>query len=115
MNIADKYIQYVKEKTEAEPEKGWDKILLGFKANCLRTRYLPRKNLSKGYQKLEDMMMHLVADSLSHNKSYIWGNIFAPCELIHSFGLNTLSIPVHIKRFVNGYFHTGLVISPQIH
>ena len=26
MNIADKYIQYVKTKTEAEPEKSWDKI-----------------------------------------------------------------------------------------
>ena len=102
MNIADKYIQYVKEKTEAEPEKGWDKILLGFKANCLRTRYLPRKNLSKGYQKLEDMMMHLVADSLSHNKSYIWGNIFAPCELIHSFGLNTLSIEC-LSCYVAGF------------
>ena len=57
MNIADKYIQYVKTKTEAEPEKSWDKILLGFRANCLRTHFLPNKNITKGYQKLEDMMM----------------------------------------------------------
>jgi len=102
MNIADKYIQYVKTKTEAEPEKSWDKILLGFKANCLRTHFLPKKNISKGYQKLEDMMMNMVADSLSHKRSYIWGNIFAPCELIHSFGLNALSIEC-LACYVSGY------------
>lgn len=102
MNIADKYIQYVKTKTEAEPEKSWDKILLGFKANCLRTRFLPKKNIARGYQKLEDMMMNMVADSLSHKKSYIWGNIFAPCELIHSFGLNALSIEC-LACYVSGY------------
>lgn len=102
MNIADKYIQYVKTKTEAEPEKSWDKILLGFKANCLRTRFLPKKNIARGYQKLEDMMMNMVTDSLSHKKSYIWGNIFAPCELIHSFGLNALSIEC-LACYVSGY------------
>ncbi len=102
MNIADKYIQYVKTKTEAEPEKSWDKILFGFKANCLRTHFLPNKNITKGYQKLEDMMMNMVAESLSHKKSYIWGNIFAPCELIHSFGLNSLSIEC-LSCYVAGY------------
>lgn len=102
MNIADKYIQYVKTKTEAEPEKSWDKILFGFKANCLRTHFLPNKNITKVYQKLEDMMMNMVAESLSHKKSYIWGNIFAPCELIHSFGLNSLSIEC-LSCYVAGY------------
>lgn len=92
MKIADKYIQYVKNKTEAEPEKGWDKILLGFQLNRLRTHFLPKSGLSRGYQRLEDMMMGLVAKSLSREDRYVWGNIFAPCEIIHSMGLNTLSI-----------------------
>ena len=80
MLIADKYIQYVKEKTLKEPEKSWDKILLGFRMNRLRTRFLPHRGLAKGYQRLEDMMMAHVADSLSHPDRYVWGNIFAPCE-----------------------------------
>ena len=102
MNVVEKYIQYVKEKTEKEPEKGWDKMLLGFRANSLRTRFMPKKGLSKGYQKLEDMMMHLVADSLKNPDSYIWGNIFAPCELAHSMGLNLLSIEC-LSCYMTGY------------
>lgn len=102
MNVVEKYIQYVKEKTEKEPEKGWDKMLFGFRANSLRTRFMPKKGLSKGYQKLEDMMMHLVADSLKNPDSYIWGNIFAPCELAHSMGLNLLSIEC-LSCYMTGY------------
>lgn len=102
MLIADKYIQYVKEKTLKEPEKSWDKILLGFRMNRLRTRFLPHRGLAKGYQRLEDMMMAHVADSLSHPDRYVWGNIFAPCEIIGSFGLNTLSIEA-LACYLSGY------------
>ncbi len=102
MNVAERYIQYVREKTQAEPEKSWDKILLGFRANHFRTRFFPKRSLSKGYQKLENMMMGLVADSLANGDRYIWGNIFAPCELIHSFGLNMLSIEC-LSCYMTGY------------
>ena len=92
MWIADKYIDYVKEKTVSSPGESWDRMLLGFKANKLRTKILPKKGISRGYQKLEAMMMSFVADSLGKSDSYVWGNIFSPCEIIGSFGLNTLSI-----------------------
>lgn len=92
MNIADRYIEYAKKTTQADPKKGWERIKLGFQANCLRTSILPNKKIAKGYQKLEDMMMRLVARSLSHEGSYIWGNIFAPCEIFDSCGLRMLSI-----------------------
>ena len=102
MQIVDKYIDYVKEEAVRHPDKSWDKILLGFKANKWRTKLLPNKNLSKGYQKLESMMMSLVADSLSREGSYVWGNIFAPCELMQCFGLNTLSIEC-LSCYMSGY------------
>ena len=102
MWIADKYIDYVKEQTIQHPGETWDKILLGFKANKLRTRLLPKKNLSRGYQKVENMMMSLVADSLGKADSYIWGNIFAPCEIVQCFGLNTLSIET-LSCYFSGY------------
>ena len=92
MWIADKYIDYVKNATEASPGESWDKMLLGYKLNKLRTKILPKKNLSRGYQKLEEMMMSFVADSLSKPESYVWGNIFSPCEIVQCFGLSTLSI-----------------------
>ena len=75
MSVVDKYIDYVKEEAMKRPEKSWNKILLGFQANKWRMRLLPTKDLSKGYQKLEQMMMGMVADSLSREGSYVWGNI----------------------------------------
>ena len=57
MWVVDKYIDYVKEQTIEDPKKSWGKILLGFQANKLRTKILPKKGLAKGYQKLEAMMM----------------------------------------------------------
>ena len=72
MSIVDKYIHYVNQEVKNDPEKGWDWMVRGFQANKLKTRLLPKKGLSKGYQKLEAMMMSLVADSLSHEGSYVW-------------------------------------------
>ena len=48
MWIADKYIDYVKEKTVSSPGESWDRMLLGFKANKLRTKILPKKGISRG-------------------------------------------------------------------
>lgn len=102
MWVVDKYIDYVKEQTIEDPKKSWGKILLGFQANKLRTKILPKKGLAKGYQKLEAMMMSFVADALSHSESYVWGNIFSPCEIIQCFGLRTLSIEC-LACYLSGY------------
>ena len=102
MWIADKYIDHVKEETTAHPGESWDQMLLGFKLNKLRTKLLPKKGISKGYQKLEAMMMSFVADSLSRPESYVWGNIFSPCEIMECFGLNTLSIEC-LSCYFSGY------------
>ena len=42
MWIADKYIDHVKEQTVEHPGESWEKMLLGFKANKLRTKLLPK-------------------------------------------------------------------------
>lgn len=102
MYVVDKYIDHVKEEAINRPEKSWDKILLGFRANKWRLKLLPNRYLSRGYQKLETMMMSLVADSLSREGSYVWGNIFAPCELMQCFGLHTLSIEC-LSCYMSGY------------
>lgn len=102
MSIVDKYIHYVNQEVKNDPEKGWDWMVRGFQANKLKTRLLPKKGLSKGYQKLEAMMMSLVADSLSHEGSYVWGNIFAPCEILQCFDKRTLSIEC-LSCYFSGY------------
>ena len=102
MSIADRYINYVNQEVKQEPDKGWSRMILGFQANKWRTRLLPKKNLSKGYQKLESLMMSLVAESLGREDRYVWGNIFAPCEIMECFGLNTLSIEC-LSCYFSGY------------
>ena len=102
MWIADKYIDHVKKDTEVRPGESWNEMLLGFQLNKLRTKLLPKKGLSRGYQKLEAMMMSFVADSLARPDSYVWGNIFAPCEIMGAFGLSTLSIEC-LACYFSGY------------
>ncbi len=102
MNVVDKYIDHVRKEVVQESDKGWEKMILGFKANKLRTKFLPKKNLSRGYQKLERLMMSLVADSLGKEDTYVWGNIFAPCEIMECFGLKTLSVEC-LSCFFTGY------------
>lgn len=102
LSVVDKYIDYVRNEAIENPEKSFPKMVLGFKANKLKTKLLPKKNISKGYQKLEAMMMSLVADSLSKEKSYVWSNIFAPCEIMQCFDLNTLSIEC-LSCYLTGY------------
>ena len=43
MWVVDKYIDYVKEQTIEDPRKSWGKMLLGFQANKVRTKILPKK------------------------------------------------------------------------
>ena len=47
-------------------------------------------------------MMSFVADSLGKPESYVWGNIFSPCEIIQCFGLGTLSIEC-LACYLSGY------------
>ena len=102
MWITDKYIDYVREQTIENPGQSWGRMLLGFQANKLRTKLLPKKEISKGYQKLEALMMSFVADSLCRPDSYVWGNIFSPCEIMQCFGLSTLSIEC-LSCYLSGY------------
>lgn len=102
MSVVDKFIDYVHDEVVEHPEKSWEKMVFGFQANKLKTRILPKKNLSKGYQKLETMMMALVADALKDQGSYVWGNIFAPCEIMEALGLRTLSIEC-LSCYFSGY------------
>ena len=37
-------------------------------------------------------MMSFVADSLGRTERYVVGKYFSPCEIVHCFGLSTLSI-----------------------
>ena len=101
-SIADSYIRYVNQEVKEKPEKGWNHMVQGFQANKWRARLLPKGNLSRGYQKLEAMMMSLVADALSHKDRYVWGNIFAPCEIMQCFGVRTLSIEC-LSCYFSGY------------
>ena len=102
MSVVDKYLDFVRKEAIEHPEKSWNKMILGFQANKWRTRLLPKSGLSKGYQKLETMMMTLVADSLAKEDSYVWSNIFAPCELMQSMGIHTLSIEC-LSCYLSGY------------
>ena len=65
--------------------------------------------------------MKFVANALNHKKNYLWGNIFAPCEIFESMGLSMLSIEClgcyltgfHMEEFFIDYAQS-LGIAPTL-
>lgn len=102
MQIVDKFIAHARSMAISAPEIGWKELLLGFRLNKYRMRLFPDNEIAKGYQKLEASMMRFVADALSKKGSYIWGNIFAPCEIVQQFGLKMLSVEC-LACYLSGY------------
>ena len=102
MSVVDKYIDYVKEEAMKRPEKSWNKILLGFQgeqmADAPASHERPFQRLSEAGADDDGNG----GDSLSREGSYVWGNIFTPCELVHCFGLRTLSIEV-LSCYMSGF------------
>lgn len=92
MTAAETYIRYVKQTVLTRPGAGWDQILLGLKANQYKVRLLPDRKVAKGYQRLEARMAALVSEGLGRPENCVWGNIFAPCEIMAAMGLTTLSV-----------------------
>ncbi len=99
MNIADRYTQYVREKTiEGD---GWKSAFLGFKLFNIKNHIAPDKTIAKGYRELETMMMEYMCSSLSSRFSF--SSIFFPHELLMASGINAVSTEAISCFLSHGY------------
>lgn len=99
MNIADRYTQYVREKTEKGD--GWKSAFLGFKLFNIKNHIAPDKTIAKGYRELETMMMEYMCKSLS--SSFAFSSIFFPHEILMASGINAISTEAISCFLSHGY------------
>ena len=77
-----RYMDHVRRTCETDPERAWRDALIGFRGNTWGSRHLPNFHAARGYHKLEAYTLGLVSDQLGHENSYVWGNVFAPVEIM---------------------------------
>ena len=97
-----RYMDHVRRTCETDPERAWRDALIGFRGNTWGSRHLPNFHAARGYHKLEAYTLGLVSDQLGHESNYVWGNVFAPVEIMECFGLGTVSVEC-LASFFSGY------------
>lgn len=84
------------------PEKAGKLIRTGLRLEEFRCAHLPEKQMPQAYRYLNYMAVKVVADALSHPETCAWTNIFAPTELLQSFGLCCISMEC-LSSYLSGF------------
>ena len=92
---------YVRDKAE-RGESAWNSAYLGLRLFRIKSHILPDKSISKGYGRLEAMMMDYVVSALSGD-GYAWSSIFSPHELFLAAGMKSLSSEAISCMLSHGY------------
>lgn len=103
MNVAKSYGDMVRRNLPDNPEKAGSQIRKGLRLESFRCKHFADKRMPKAYQYLNEMSIRLVADALEHPETYAWTNIFAPVELLRSFGLTSVSMEC-LASYLSGFY-----------
>jgi len=103
MNIAKTYGSIVRRRLGSNPQKAGKLIRTGLHLEGFRVRRLQGKEMPKAYRYLNYKSLKLVADALDHPETYAWTNIFAPVELLRSFGLTCVSMEC-LASYLSGFY-----------
>ena len=85
------------------PEKAAKLLRTGMHAEQLRCKHFQPKSIPAPYRYMRYMADRDVVDALDHPDSCAWTNIFAPVELLNSFGLNCVSMEA-LSSFISGFY-----------
>lgn len=103
MGVARTYGSFVARTMRANPDRAAKMIRLGLHAEAFRTGRFPDAPMPRAYRYLNHMAIKEVADALDHPQSFVWTNIFAPVELVRSFGLSCISMEA-ISSYLSGFW-----------
>jgi len=103
MNIAKSYGNMVRENLPENPEKAARQIRQGLHLESFRVAHFSDKRMPEAYRYLNKMADKAVADALDHPETCAWTNIFAPSELLQTFGLNCVSMEC-LASFLSGFY-----------
>ena len=103
MNIAKSYGNMVRRNLSDNPEKAARQIRNGLHLESFRVAHFSDKRMPEAYRYLNKMADKFVADALDHPETCAWTNIFAPTELLQTFGLNCVSMEC-LASFLSGFY-----------
>lgn len=102
MEVIRTYGNIIKKYAPEHPLAAFRMVKAGLTMEHFRTRHLADKNLPGAYRYLNAYAIGDVLDALKHPETSVWANIFAPVELLQSFGLHSLSIE-SLSSFLSGF------------
>ena len=103
MNVAKAYGNAVRKLIPEKPETAGALIRAGLHLESFRCAHFAEKRMPKAYRFLNSKAVGVVGDALSHPESYAWTNIFAPAELMQSFGLACVSMEC-LASYLSGFW-----------
>ena len=102
MDVINKYGNFIKNKIEKDPSAAKKMLGLGLTYESSRLQTVPDKNIPKALNTLNLLSVNSVKHALKNPESTVWVNLFAPVELLLSFGLSPLSIEC-FSSFLGGF------------
>lgn len=103
MNPAEFYGGIIRKKIPKNPKLAGNMIKTGLHLESFRCAHFPEKGMPKAYQYLNYMAVKVVADALENSETYIWTNIFAPAELLQTFGMTCVSMEC-LASYLSGFY-----------
>lgn len=100
MDIIKNYGNIIK-KNIITPSKALKLVKLGLSMENIRVNKFKDKNLPKAFQYLNKICLKFILDPLKNPQKSCWTNLFSPCEILHSFNINPLSIEA-MSSFFSG-------------
>ena len=102
MDIVKEYGKYIEKTTEKDPAHALRQILFGLRLEQYKLDHHPDPKLPSALQGLNREATRCVRSTLAHPETTAWTNIFAPVELLMSFGLQAMSMEC-IASYLSGF------------
>ena len=103
MNVARTYGNVVRKLIPDRPETAGALIRAGLHLESFRCAHFAEKKMPKAYRFLNSKAVGVVGDALGRLENYVWMNIFAPTELLQTFGLTGVSMEC-LASYLSGFW-----------
>jgi benzoyl-CoA reductase/2-hydroxyglutaryl-CoA dehydratase subunit BcrC/BadD/HgdB len=103
MNVAKTYGDAVRRRIPKKPETAGAMIRTGLHLESFRCAHFADRKMPKAYRFLNSKAVGVVGDALDRPEHCAWTNIFAPTELLQTFGLTCVSMEC-LASYLSGFW-----------
>ncbi len=103
LNVAKTYGNAVRRLIPNRPETAGALIRGGLRLESFRCAHFAEKKMPKAYRFLNSKAVGVVGDALGRPETCAWTNIFAPTELLQTFGLTSVSMEC-LASYLSGFW-----------